>query len=149
MEYLDEILKIGYFIIAVLSFIVLANAIRSWIKVKKEQNDLKNFEINISNESTSTDIIKILDGYIANIVQDYILLNRSAFANNYINSTEEIKIMKEISTLVARRFSPALYQRLRLYYNDNAISDVIGEKTYIQMSAYVAQNNSVKNKDTK
>lgn len=140
----DQWITIGYFIITVVVLFVGTNIARSYIKIRKELNDLKNFELNVQVKDID-DGIKMLDKLIADTISDYVILHRSNNnVSDHINSEEEIKIVHEVADLVGKRISPTLLTKLQIYYNSATIPDVIGDKVFIQVSAFVIGNNSIK-----
>lgn len=120
-------------------------AIFSYLRLIKEQNDIKSFEINTSTIS-DTEALKALDNLIEDTMTNYILLNRGWKSGTYITSEEEQKIAKEVGELVQHRISPVMMDKLSFFYSAEALSEIIGEKIYIRVMSYSLDQNKVKQK---
>ena len=59
----------------------------------------------------------------------------------YIKEEEEIKISKDICTLVSDRISPVMLKQLALYYNEQAIFDIIAKRVYFKVTNFVIEHN--------
>ena len=120
-------------------------AIFSYLRLIKEQNDIKSFEINTSTIS-DTEALKALDNLIEDTMTNYILLNRGWKSGTYITSEEEQKIAKEVGELVQHRISPVMMDKLSFFYSAESLSEIIGEKIYIRVMSYSLDQNKVKQK---
>ena len=61
--------------------------------------------------------------------------------NWYITEEEEINISKEICSLVSNRISPVMLKQLALYYNEDAIYDIIAKRVYFKVTTFVIEHN--------
>lgn len=120
-------------------------AIFSYLRLIKEQNDIKSFEINTSTIS-DTEALKALDNLIEDTMTNYILLNRGWKSGTYITSEEEQKIAKEVGELVQHRISPVMMDKLSFFYSAESLSEIIGEKIYIRVMSYSLDQNKIKQK---
>ena len=53
----------------------------------------------------------------------------------------KLKITKDIAHLVAERMSPIVMQKLTLYYNEDAISDIISKRISFRVTNFVIEHN--------
>ena len=83
-----------------------------------------------------------LDMMIEQCFQEYTILNLAFKTDYYVTEKEEEKINREISALVAERISPAFYNQLSLYYNEDAITDVIAKRVYFRVTNFVIEHNN-------
>lgn len=111
-------------------------------KLKKEANRLVEYSINV-NAVIDEQISQILDNMIEECFDEYMILNKAYKDKGYINSEEEIEIMKEIGNMVVERLSPAAIDKLSLFYNIDSITQIISNKVYILVMAHTAQNNQI------
>lgn len=61
----------------------------------------------------------------------------------YITEKEEIQISKDICSLVSDRVSPVMLKQLALYYNEDAIYDIIAKRVYFKVTNFVIEHNKV------
>lgn len=113
-----------------------------WNNHRKETNRLLEYQINISTELTDS-MPELIDRIVQETFKEYSLLNLE-YKQDYINEEQEGNILKEVSTLVSNRISPALLSKFSLYYNLDHISDIIGNKIYLTVMGYVMDKNSIK-----
>ena len=138
----EIILQWAWYILAVTIVVVSADKINTWLAIKKEINNINAYEIRVTTPHDD-EAVKILDKLIEDAVTDYILLNRAFKEKSFINSAEEQKIVHEITDLVSSRISPIVLDKLNFMYNEDAIYEVIGKKTYIRVMSYVLDNNKI------
>lgn len=103
------------------------------LKIEKYEIDM-NLEIN-------DNIDKQLDTIIESCFTEYSLTNLIYKSEWYITEEEEIKITKDIAHLVAERMSPIVMQKLTLYYNEDAISDIISKRISFRVTNFVIEHN--------
>lgn len=115
-------------------------------KHKKILEDLTKYEIDVG-ATIDEEIPKILELFVQSVFLDYQAKNLVNQEHIYIQSDEEQKIVKEVATLCGERISPALVNKLSLFWNPEVIAAVIADKVYLTVVAYVAQNNAVTNKE--
>lgn len=59
----------------------------------------------------------------------------------YIKEDEEIQISKDICALVSDRISPVMLKQLALYYNEEAIYDIVAKRVYFKVTNFVIEHN--------
>jgi len=119
---------------------VITSTINKWLKYKYKELELKKYNIDIHLNVTK-DIETRLDTIIESCFQEYSLMNLIYKADWYIKEEEEIQISKDICALVSDRISPVMLQQLSLYYNEDAIYDVIGKRVYFKVTNFVIEHN--------
>lgn len=130
--------------------LIASTVILSWIianrcyKIQKRKLSLEEYQINI-NSATSSDIDEALDALIKDSVTEYVILNIEYRPDiEFINSEIEESILNAVKDSVSKKLSPAFMQKLSLYYNSAAIPDIVSQKIYMAVTAYVADHNIVK-----
>ena len=63
---------------------------------------------------------------------------------HYINQTEEREIVDRMIDKVSERISDTIYTKLELYYNSASVPDIVANKIYMAVMAYVIENNKTK-----
>ena len=140
----EIILQWAWYSLAVAIVIIFSGKSNTWLAIKKETNNINAYNIHVTTPHDD-EAVKILDKLIEDTMTDYLLLNRVFKEKNFINSTEEQKIVHEVTDLVSSRISPIILDKLNFIYNEDAIYEVIGKKTYIRVMSYVMDNNRVIN----
>ena len=141
-----------YLLIITLSIITVISIIALGIAMlivyhnhKKELEKIMNYEINIG-ATIDNEIPIILENYINSIFIDYRLKYIEADESLiYINNEKEIEILHEIGNICSERLSPAMVDKLSLFWNREQIAKVISDKIYLIVVQYVANFNAVKN----
>ena len=111
---------------------------------KKELEKIMNYEINIG-AKIDNEIPNILETYVTSIFTDYRLKFLEADESLiYINGDKEIEILHDIGTLCSERLSPAMVDKLSLFWKREQIAEVISDKIYLVVMQYVASFNAVK-----
>jgi len=62
----------------------------------------------------------------------------------YITEEDEIKLNKDISALISQRLSPIMMEQLAVYYNEEAISDIIAKRLFFKITNYTLEHNAAK-----
>lgn len=140
----EIILQWAWYFLAVAIVIIFSGKLNTWLAIKKESNNINAYNIHVTTPHDD-EAVKILDKLIEDTMTDYLLLNRVFKEKNFINSSEEQKIVHEVTDLVSSRISPIILDKLNFIYNEDAIYEVIGKKTYIRVMSYVMDNNRVIN----
>lgn len=83
-----------------------------------------------------------LDTLIEQCFEEYTILNLAFKSDYYIVEKDEEKICKEVCSLVATRISNALQTQLSLFYNDEAILDIVAKRVYFKVTNYVIEHNN-------
>ena len=140
----EIILQWAWYFLVVAIVIIFSGKLNTWLAIKKETNNINAYNIHVTTPHDD-EAVKILDKLIEDTMTDYLLLNRVFKEKNFINSSEEQKIVHEVANLVSSRISPIVLDKLNFIYNEDAIYEVIGKKTYIRVMSYVMDNNRVIN----
>ena len=111
-----------------------------WIKFKYDELELKKYDID-THLNVTDNIETRLDTVIESCFQEYSLMNLIYKTNWYIKEKEEIQISKDICSLVSDRISPVMLKQLELYYNEDAIYDVIAKRVYFKVTNFVIEHN--------
>lgn len=101
---------------------------------------LKMFEIDINLKLESVDAL--LEGIIENGLSEYLLENVLYKDIKYITDKIESEINTGVADIVAKRLSNTVMNRLKIYYHEEAIYDVISYKINIIVMNYVLEFNS-------
>ena len=123
-----------------MSNLAFTSTINRWLKYKYKEIELKKYDIDIHLNVTK-DIETRLDAIIESCFQEYSLMNLIYKTDWYIKEEEEIQISKNICALVSDRISPVMLQQLSLYYNEDAIYDIIGKRVYFKVTNFVIEHN--------
>ena len=140
----EIILQWAWYFLVVAIVIIFSGKLNTWLAIKKETNNINAYNIHVTTPHDD-EAVKILDKLIEDTMTDYLLLNRVFKEKSFINSSEEQKIVHEVTNLVSSRISPIILDKLNFIYNEDAIYEVIGKKTYIRVMSYVMDNNRVIN----
>ena len=140
----EIILQWAWYFLVVAIVIICSSKLNTWLAIKKETNNINAYNSQVTTPHDD-EAVKILDKLIEDTMTDYLLLNRVFKEKNFINSSEEQKIVHEVTNLVSSRISPIVLDKLNFIYNEDAIYEVIGKKTYIRVMSYVMDNNRVIN----
>ena len=140
----EVILQWAWYFLVVAIVILFSGNLNTWLAIKKVTNHINAYNIHVTTPHDD-EAVKILDKLIEDTMTDYLLLNRVFKEKSFINSSEEQKIIHEVTNLVSSRISPIILDKLNFIYNEDAIYEVIGKKTYIRVMSYVMDNNRVIN----
>ena len=140
----EIILQWAWYFLVVAIVIIFSGKLNTWLAIKKETNNINAYNIHVTTPHDD-EAVKILDKLIEDTMTDYLLLNRVFKEKNFINSSEEQKIVHEVTNLVSSRISPIILDKLNFIYNEDAIYEIISKKTYIRVMSYVIDNNRVIN----
>lgn len=113
-------------------------------KHKQILENLTRYEIDVG-ATIDEEIPKILELFVQSVFVDYQAKN--LVQEEYIRADREQQIVKEVATLCGERISPAMVNKLSLFWNPEVIAAVIADKVYLTVVAYVAQNNAVSNEE--
>lgn len=122
------------------SEVVISKLFNKWINFKYDELQLKQYDID-THLDVSSNIETRLDTVIESCFQEYSLMNLIYKTDWYIKEEEEIKISKDICTLVSDRISPVMLKQLALYYNEQAIFDIIAKRVYFKVTNFVIEHN--------
>ena len=116
---------------------ILLRAVNDSIKLKRQKTYIEN----ISKESVE-DIRLMLDSFIDECIDDYLVQHPELIYEHRISQQEEIDLRKAVAEMVQLRMSDAMFYKLALYYNRIAMGTIIGEKIYIKITNLTVQNHS-------
>lgn len=119
---------------------MISKLFNKWIKFKYDELELKKYDID-THLNVTDNIETRLDTVIESCFQEYSLMNLIYKTNWYIKEEEEIQISKDICSLVSDRISPVMLKQLELYYNQDAIYDVIAKRVYFKVTNFVIEHN--------
>ena len=119
---------------------MVSKLFNKWIKFKYDELELKKYDID-THLNVTDNIETRLDTVIESRFQEYSLMNLIYKTNWYIKEEEEIQISKDICSLVSDRISPVMLKQLELYYNQDAIYDVIAKRVYFKVTNFVIEHN--------
>ena len=119
---------------------MVSKLFNKWIKFKYDELELKKYDID-THLNVTDNIETRLDTVIESCFQEYSLMNLIYKTNWYIKQEEEIQISKDICSLVSDRISPVMLKQLELYYNQDAIYDVIAKRVYFKVTNFVIEHN--------
>ena len=119
---------------------MVSRLFNKWIKFKYDELELKKYDID-THLNVTDNIETRLDTVIESCFQEYSLMNLIYKTNWYIKEKEEIQISKDICSLVSDRISPVMLKQLELYYNQDAIYDVIAKRVYFKVTNFVIEHN--------
>lgn len=122
------------------SEIIITKIFNKWINFKYDELQLKQYDIDIHLD-VSSNIETRLDTVIESCFQEYSLMHLIYKTDWYIKEEEEIQISKDICTLVSDRISPVMLKHLALYYNEQAIFDIIAKRVYFKVTNFVIEHN--------
>ena len=110
--------------------------------IRTVKNKMNQDMLRLPQSQSLTEIINLIDRFI-NIEFENYKITYLSHKDIYINREQEKKIMNDVIQRVSNNISLPLLNSLSLYYNKNAISDLITEKVYFVVTLYVAQNNKI------
>ena len=113
-------------------------------KHKQILENLTRYEIDVG-ATIDEEIPKILELFVQSVFADYQAKN--LVQEEYIRADREQQIVREVATLCGERISPAMVNKLSLFWNPEVIAAVIADKVYLIVVAYVSQNNAVRNEE--
>lgn len=81
-----------------------------------------------------------LDKFVSDCVNEYILINYS-HTKTYLNADECDKIFKEVVDMIKHRLTPAMFDKMSLYYNKEEIGSIIVYKAYLNVMKFIMERN--------
>ena len=127
-------------IMCVVFFIFIFNVVDRIFEYKEEKLEIEKHRIRLETE-LSTDLDSVLDQIINNCFNEYKVMELIIKPDWYIKENEEIQISKDICALVSDRISPVMIKQLSLYYNEEAIFDIIAKRVYFKVTNFVIEHN--------
>lgn len=136
----------AFFLMATISllsaFLIVTN------RHKKELEHIKKYEINV-NAAIDAKIPEILETFVKSVFDDYLVMHADILSKDYITQEEETAMIRELGNICSDRISPAMIDKLSLFWSNKSIASVIADKVYLMTVAYVASKNAVINESTK
>ena len=134
------VLGINYFIILLIIFLVykVSNKIANSYKEKnKRELDL----IQMSMSTSLDEMTQTIDTFINESIQEFTVMNNIQ-DSKYINTELEQELRNFVMESVSGRISINLLNKLRLFYKEDIIPDLIAKKIFLAITAYTAINNA-------
>ena len=103
---------------------------------KKIKYDINYKEYTKNSGITLEECESLLDEFITREFDNYCILNLNYQDIEYVNSTMENEIMKDVINIVQERISDNLIIKMNYFYSKKAISDIIAEKVFILTTSY-------------
>ena len=113
---------------------------------KKIKYDINYKEYTKNSVITLEECESLLDEFITREFDNYCILNLNYQDIEYVNSTMENEIMKDVINIVQERISDNLIIKMNYFYSKKAISDIIAEKVFILTTSYSLSINLKNNK---
>ena len=113
---------------------------------KKIKYDINYKEYTKNSGITLEECESLLDEFITREFDNYCILNLNYQDIEYVNSTMENEIMKDVINIVQERISDNLIIKMNYFYSKKAISDIIAEKVFILTTSYSLSINLKTNK---
>ena len=113
---------------------------------KKIKYDINYKEYTKNSGITLEECESLLDEFITREFDNYSILNLNYQDIEYVNSTMENEIMKDVINIVQERISDNLIIKMNYFYSKKAISDIIAEKVFILTTSYSLSINLKNNK---
>ena len=125
-------------------------AFNLYISYLKEENNLNNFDLNLTGSNTKItidgniipkSISQALDDHIEDILNSNILFFMNIKDTEYIRANTEQEILNSLIDNVMKFTSPIFKKKLSLYYGEENIDILIGRRCLIIVSLYIANHN--------
>ena len=113
---------------------------------KKIKYDINYKEYTKNSGITLEECESLLDEFITREFDNYCILNLNYQDIEYVDSTMENEIMKDVINIVQERISDNLIIKMNYFYSKKAISDIIAEKVFILTTSYSLSINLKNNK---
>ena len=113
---------------------------------KKIKYDINYKEYTKNSGITLEECESLLDEFITREFDNYCIVNLDYQDIEYVNSTMENEIMKDVINIVQERISDNLIIKMNYFYSKKAISDIIAEKVFILTTSYSLSINLKNNK---
>lgn len=141
---MDIVIAMGIIAVALvaITFIILHNINKikdKHFSLEKEKLIMKTLTLQEVSEMQS-----MLELFINECFDDYLAKHPNYINAEYIPSDHENIIRDDLGKLVSNRLSDGLIEKLSLYYDSQSLSNVIADKIYIKVTAYVVKANSPK-----
>lgn len=136
-----SILSVSVGVILSILVIVIFNLLSKRMIIGDE---LKRYNIDMYLDITFDEVNTMIDNYISNIFDTYVILEGYAINSEVISQKEENDINRDIGTLVGSRMSKPMHDKICLFFSTNSIPDVLSEKIGMMVMNYrINHNNNV------
>jgi hypothetical protein len=135
-------------IIALMAFIstlvIAVLCYKTYNRHKAKLEELMKYNYNI-NASIDEKIPAILESFVNETFTDYRAMNIDPRTDIvYINDEKEKEIIEDLTKICIERISPAMVDKLSLFWSYNSIGSVVADKIYLTVVAFVAEFNAIK-----
>ena len=120
---------------------------KDYVKIK-ETNRRTEKTINLNTDLNIDTLDSILSRIITDSINEF-LVTKGHVDGTYISNETEKDIMTFVIDNITTRMSNVIYDRMKVFYREDAIPDVIAKKVYMQVVLFVAQNNVAKQQKNK
>jgi hypothetical protein len=128
---------VGVLVIAIMCIV-------SYNRHKSRLEDLMKYNYNI-NATIDEKIPALLESFVHETFRDYRAMNIDPRTDIvYINDEKEREIIDDLTKICADRISPAMVDKLHLFWNYDSIGAVVADKIYLTVVAFVAEFNAIK-----
>lgn len=129
-------------LILAITVTLLSSCVLSWyIAVNKVRLDRDKYELDRYDLNINSDIkLDQLDEFIQTIINEYLATHVSP--SEFINTASTKLIMRECVNLIETRMTQALRDQFSLFYNDDKLDEIIVNKAFIYISAFVREKNA-------
>ena len=134
------VLGINYFIILLIIFLVYKVANKT-ANAYKEKNKRELDLIQMSMSTSLDEMTQTIDSFINESIQEFTVMNNIQ-DSKYINTELEQELRNFVMESVSGRISINLLNKLRLFYKEDIIPDLIAKKIFLAVTAFTAINNS-------
>ena len=117
--------------------------IRVWNKHQKKLEELSQYNINV-NAIIDQTIPEILETFVKIEFDKYCAKELVTMENEYISEDQESKIIDDMIDICSARLSPAMADKLSLFWRHESIGSVIADQIYLTVVAYRSHHNMVK-----
>lgn len=136
------------FTTVILFILITWSVAKDYVKINQETNRLTEKTINLNTDLNIDTLDSILSRIITDSINEF-LVTKGHVEGTYISNETEKDIMTFVIDNITTRMSNVIYDRMKVFYREDAIPDVIAKKVYMQVVLFVAQNNVTKQQKNK
>lgn len=135
---MNNIIQIIIFVLICMSVLTLIHNI---IILIKTMNNKINKDININNVKMNATSLEecnqMIDGFISREFDNYCARNLNFRSIDVISDKQQDIIRRDLLKLIQERMSTNILYKMSIYYEPERIPDIIAEKVYLLVTAYV------------
>lgn len=135
---MNNIIQMIIFVLIAISVLTLIHNI---IILIKSMNNKINNDINIGNSKMNASSLEecnqMIDGFISREFDNYCAKNLNFRNIDVISDKQQDIIRKDLLRLIQERMSTNILYKMSLFYEVDKIPDIIAEKVYLLVTAYV------------